>query len=497
MLGGAVLPSAQAQSWFVQPTIRTEITATNNSGYTESAQAQSDVIVSVSPGVVVRGDGPRLKVNGAFRFDTVGYVSGTQGNRILPSGSIAADATLIDQWLFMDAAVIAARTATAPLGPRPEGVSSYNTQTTTQWRLNPRVQREFAPNWVLSGHADNTWVRTHSSTAVAGAGDNAYVQRQLLSVERKPVPLGVEVQIGHEQTRYSEQSDPALEIDRARTIASYAFTQEFILGAIGGYERSRVPPAERWGDQVYGVRTRWAPDERTRINATLEHRFFGTGWDALFEHRTPFHAWTLNLARFVSTYASSVAALPAGSSVDRSLDSILTTRYTDPVQRSQEVQRLKALYGLPDQLADAVDIYAETASIEQVARAAYTYTGRRDVITLAYYFDKRLPLQLPHASPGLAPLFATANAQHGLSVAFGHRLTPRLTLDAMARWSMVAGRGAFTSDQSRERAGRLGVVWQVAPATTGMSGLRWQRTHSSVNPNVEETALYLGLDHRF
>lgn len=495
---GATPWQVQAQNWFVQPVVKGEVTATSNAGYSSSSEARSDVIVNVSPGLIAHGNMPRARLDAAFYVDAIGYVDGTQSNRLLPHGYVDLNSTLVERLLFIDTSASAAQTSQTPYAARPDGASSYNAQTTTQYHIKPYVERELAPNWQLNAHADNTWVRTSggASGVATDPRNNAYVQDQFISVERKPVPFGGELQVGRQDTRYTGRSTSALVTDTARAIGSYSFYDELEVGLIGGHERDKTPYGEI-SDSIYGLRTRWQPNERTHLDATAEHRFFGLGWGAEFAHRTPFHAWTIRLSRQATTYANSLASLAAGGNVDQELDKILTTRFPDPVARSQEAQAIKARYGLPDNLAGPIDIYSETADLEQSASATYVYTGRRDTLACTYYVQRREPLVIPGTPDSLQPLLAPANSQQGLAFQFAHRLTPVMALDAQARWSRLSGRGASEGSYSRESVYRAGINWQLAPKTTGAMGLRWQHLRSNVATDAEETAMYVSLDHRF
>ncbi len=486
-----------AQAWFVQPVISSTVTATSNSGYTNATAAESDLIVNVSPGIVVRGNGPRFKVDGAFYLDALEYVNDTQTSTVLPRGAINTSSTLVERLLFLDASFSAVQTSQTPFGARPEGMSSYNTETTTQARFNPIIRHEFSEHVQLNAYANNTWLHTSNrSGAATNPRDNAYVQDQFLSIERKPAPFGVELQVAHQDTRYANQDYSALTIDNYRGVVSYAFAEQVTVGLIGGHERDRVPYGEV-SDSIIGVNTKWQPSERTKFDATLENRFFGLGWDAEFQHRTPFQAWNLRLVRRASTYASTLASLPTGGNVESLLDATLTTRYPDPIERSRVVQEVIAARGLPTTLAGPVDIYTEAAQMEQSVTATYLITGARDSLACSYYFDKRGPLPIPGTPDPLQALLSPANSQHGLAFQYNHRLTPLVSLDALARWSRLDGHGSTEGNNSREKVYRAGLSWMLAPQSSGSVGLRWQQHRSNVAADAEETALYMGLDHRF
>lgn len=474
---------------FVQPVVSTGLTATSNSGYTNATAAQSDVIVNVSPGLLVRSNGPRLRVNGQFYLDAISYLNGSQRDVVLPRGTLDSNSTLIDQWLFFDASVAAFQTSQTPFGASSLSPSSYNTATTTQARLNPYIQRELAPHLLLNAHAENTWLHTRNDSNVPGnPRDNSHVQDQFVSIERQPVPLGAELQVRRQDTRYSNQDASAQTIDKWRAIVSYAFFDQLALGVVGGQERnqwlipaglagSTVDQRYRVTDAVYGVQAKWRPDERTRFDTTIEHRFFGTGWDADFEHRSGFQTWSAHLVRQASTYQGT----PPTNAAAATLPPV-----PDPLSLP-----------LGDPRRDNLLSYAPVAQLEQSASLGYTLTYPRDAYELAYYFQKLSPLPLPDTPTAQQALLAPANSQTGVALQIRHRLTRLATLSALGRWSRVTGQGGSQDLSSREKVYRVALSWMLAPQSTGTVGLRWQQHRSNVAANAEESALFMGLDHRF
>lgn len=468
-----------AQGVLVQPAIGTFLTATTNRDYVSADLAESDVIVNVAPGLIFRGDGARLKVNGAFYIDTVSYMNAPQKNMVAPRGNVNLGSTLIEQLLFLDASLESFQSTRAPGGPP----APDNSETTTQARFNPSIKRELANDFSVNGYANNTWVHTSNRLGtLANLRSDAYVQDQFLSLERKPVPFGGELHIGHQETKYANEASSAQTIDKWRGIGSYAFYGQFAVGLIAGEERTQW--LDQTGirrdvkEQVHGVNTKWRPDERTTLNATLEDRFFGTGWNAEFEHRTRFQTWSLRLVRGVTTYATSP----------------LATQVSQPGAQPPATQ--------PSPGGRVDPLYTETAQLEQAATASYVFSTERNTLTCSYYSQKLMPLLAPGSSPAQQSLLAPTSAQRGFNVEFSHRVTRLITADAQARWSRVNGQqlGVNGSD-SKEKDYRAGLKWMLAPETTGLTGLRWlQREASSVNAinaDVDVRELFMGLDHRF
>ena len=87
-------------------------------------------------------------------------------------------------------------------------------------------------------------------------------------------------------------------------------TLQFSL--IVGYENNRFAFTEDKG-AVYGGGVSWHPSDRTQLDATAEHRFFGVGYNFTFNHRWPLSAFSIRASRDTNNYPQQLANLPTGA----------------------------------------------------------------------------------------------------------------------------------------------------------------------------------------
>src|SRR5690606_19862063 len=133
-------------------------------------------------------------------------------------------------------------------------------------------------------------------------------------------------------------------------------------------------------DSVYGARLAWRPTERTDLNASVGHRFFGWGGKLEARHRSPFLALAARLERGPIARPSSLLLVPAGGDLASLLDAAFTTRYPDAAQRDAIVRNLMTSRGLATELSGPVDVFPDYVQLRQFASLNATFLGRTTTV---------------------------------------------------------------------------------------------------------------------
>jgi uncharacterized protein (PEP-CTERM system associated) len=66
---------------------------------------------------------------------------------------------------------------------------------------------------------------------------------------------------------------------------SYRFNPQFQVSLLGGRESNDYVSLDQETNYTRGFGVDWTPDLRTQLAATVQNRFFGTGYDVNFSHR--------------------------------------------------------------------------------------------------------------------------------------------------------------------------------------------------------------------
>lgn len=489
---GASAGAARAERWWLDPSIDTRATWTDNPLLVAQPDG-SDTILEVSPRLGLRGEGKRFRIAGNVGLTALTYVNGTGDNRYLPSVDLVANLEAIERFFFIEGAVGSRQTAENAFGPSPVGAADVNTATSTQYRLVPSFQGRLGSNVDYQLRSANSWTDVSGNGANAGG---AYLGEHVLRIEQKPRPFGWAFEGGRNETRFETGEEPSAVVDSARLIAKYAFSPEFDIGLRGGYEKTNIV-IENDTEVIYGAEFTWKPSERTDMNGFWENRYFGSGWRFAFTHRRPRVAWNIGLSRDVTTSPQQFLTVPATNDLTALLDAAFTTRFPDPTERARVVSDLMARQGLPNTLSAEARLFANRVSLVTSATASMTLIGVRNSLAFAIFSSK--------SEEVLDSIFAGGGAstnveQQGVTVTFTHQVSAVTSLNTTVAYSRSRGVGADTGNDSKQKTAQAQVTRQLAPKTSAFAGVRVQKFDSNVpgiTTGADETAAFVGLAHRF
>src|SRR6185436_7570765 len=134
------------------------------------------------------------------------YARGTAPNRVLPRGHLELNATLVERALFFDGSLSAVRTRSDPLAAQSDSASTANTVSTVSLRASPYFAHEFSPTLSATARSDTIIARSHSDGADTSAPNGSTYQHDVVSIVRKPAPIGMSIDALHEDTRYEDDS---------------------------------------------------------------------------------------------------------------------------------------------------------------------------------------------------------------------------------------------------------------------------------------------------
>jgi len=484
---------ALAQRWYVEPSIGLRVISTSNSTLGGSA-GEGDVVVGLRPRVVIRGDAPRLFVRGTLAVESVTYTQGTQENVVLPEVDFLARLAAIERFFFIEGAVRALQLNANPFGARPGETSTSNTVTSTQYRLSPFIEYEPSLGLHLRARSDNTRTNENGSAfSLSESVGRSYFGRHSASIEQDPRPFGWRLEASRSDTRF-EGDLSSITIDVARAIVNVAVTESFRVGLRGGAERNNFSTTET--RSIYGGQFSWHPSVRTALDADAERRFFGNSWHLTFAHRSPFVAWSTRVSRDIDTSPEALLSLPATDNVAALLDSILTTRFPNPIERAKQVQDLINSRGLPPSIPSAISIIAPRVSINNTVSGTAALLGSTSSVALGVF---RTVIRDAVDSG----LFATGSAisnnrQIGGSLAYSRRLSPRSSATLVLDYSRIEPLEAAIDGARTQQAGVRGQIsLQVGPRSFSRFGVQYRKLTSGVVAAGNESVAFFELDHSF
>jgi len=488
---GAVTGLVQAQGWQTEASIGAQATVTTNANYESSSASESDVILNLFPAIRFSREGGRFRVDGGASLNMIGYVQGTQTSRILPQADVFAELEAIERLFFIEGELIVNQELLNPFLPRSDESSTFNKYTFGVARVAPYLKGNFGPTISYLLRSDNSYsFSTQSDAALA----DAYRGNHVAEVVRTPEPIGWSARVERELTRFSDQVQPDLTLDTALARITAALSPQLVVGARGGYEKTNYTFSETSGP-IYGADIEWAFSPVTRLAGYWESRFFGPSYQFDASHRGPQLATGLNFSRQLETFPELLLRVPQTGNLSGLLDSILISRFPDPVERSRQVQDLIARQGLPESIPTSVNIYSQSPNVVTTGSADLALNGVRNTLVLLLYYSKTEELPDPLLPPTF--LVFNNNVQRGATITLSHRATQQATINAVANWRETRGIDASSGDFTNQALALLQWTQQLTFRTNGFVGLRYQVSTSNVGVDANEAALLVGVTHRF
>ena len=496
-----VIGSAQAQNIRFEPVLNAAATATDNARFVADEEARKDLILALAPRLNFSFNGSRLKTSGAVGVDAVHYTRHSESDRVSPYVRGALNAELVDRWLSLDASANVASIQADAFASSTGEASNYNRRLAAVYRLSPALDHEFTPRVSVHARSDNTLTRLSSedSSGVGSLSSSRYrTQRNSVIGTLKPEPLGGSVELSSERSAFVGDAAQELAIDAARAVASYAVNDDLSVSAVAGRERSRLLSVEQ-SDNIVGARLHWTPSPRTDLRVAAEHRFFGTGLDLGFTHRTPFLATSITFQRSPRFVPVTLGTAAVGADLATFLDSILTTRYPDPAARGKVVQDLIVSRGLPTSAAVPVSIVAQYPQLDETATLTVVMLLPRDTVTVSVYAQTLRKLSRNNDPLEAASGLDSDARQRGFLLGYNRRLSPVLSIDFALNHSITDGLAARQGDESTSSLFRVSMVQTLnarAAVTAGIAR-RQLTTNVSGKSSATEHSAFAGISYSF
>jgi uncharacterized protein (PEP-CTERM system associated) len=487
--GGWQAP-AGAEGLRIEPNIAATLLWTNYGNLGFSVNKQDDFVADVKPWLHISAGGPQLRIKGDIGLTSTTYANGTQPNRTAPLADLALNSILVERLFFLDAGVRSAQSNQNLFGVVGESSNTANSYTSTQIKLSPYIERELTPKLKVNVRSDNTWTKNSNTTVEIVGG---YYGKHAMSLALVPEPLGGVIEAQHSVSAYHGDH---LSIDLARMTITAALGAQVQVSSLFGAERTDFGAANSTeSGAIYGARLAWHPSERTHLQATVEHRFFGPSWDATFTHRSPYAAWNLSANRQISSFTERIFNAPAGSNIDSLLNAAFTTRYPDPLAREQAVRDFLAQRGLPTSSQSAVNIYSNRLDLTNTASANVILIGVRNSVSITLFRSRT------EAAPGVGDnstqVVAPADvSETGATVNWSFRVSPVSAFVATADLTKSRGLGLDSALRSTQQTYRLEYTQTLTPATTGTLGLRRRLYDSTTAVGGNEFGAFVGMAHR-
>lgn len=486
--------TAPARTPPLQASVTADFEFTDNVNLAPSGQRQSDFVTQITPSLRINEKGAHTSLQGTIGAPILLYArTGSENNAVRPEVNLNGTAELYPRLFYLDGSVQVSQQYFSPFGARPQDLASAtnNRYTAQSYRVSPYLKGDASGGVHYELRDNNIWSNANSAPV---ATDRSYTNEIVGNVTRDPRPFGWSLDYDRSDTRFKLQDPLLTESERAH--ASWRANGQFELSADAGYEHNTFT-LESFSGVVYGVAAKWHPTDRTNIEASWEHRFFGASYHVTFDHHTPLSVWSLRASRDITTYPQQLATLEAGRDVGTLLNQLFSSQFTDPAQRQVFVDQLIRDRGLPPVLSSALTLYTQQVTLQESVQGTLGLLGARNAVFLTAYRSRNEPVG--NANLSVADLLSntfTNNTQTGANVVWTHKLTALYVLTTSADFARTVGNGDVAG-RSNQVILRSIVSAPLSLLTTVYAGARFQRLTSDIGGDYHESALLVGISHLF
>jgi len=499
----AMMGGANAQSTYIQPSVTTRLSYTDNVRASENNE-RSDVVAEIAPAIALARTTGRVTGSVRAQLRSVQHFNETARGRDRLSLQGRGKVEAIDDMLFVDMDASVSHQNRTDFFGRGVGddlfdVTAGGTETKV-YGIGPRL--EF-PLW---GDARGT-ASYHRRWLESGSGigrRTVDLWNAQASEPRAIGPFGWSVDYRRADTRYNDLANASVYQETARATLHAALTSWLRLRAIGGHESTNYETADGESGSITGAGFDLYPTDRTFVSGTVEDRIFGRTFHLSANHRRRWSSFDLSYSRDFSSNLETIF-----NAADHPIFQWLygqdwfIERYPDPLQREAEARRV--LGELDPTLSEAS--LTKAYFMQRRLRAAFSIYGTRNVLTVSALRSEREPLETfasaSQAGRDEIPLdprdeFARFGRvrNDSVTVSLDHRVSGNASVNARVTRSKITG---FDSNRETAETRRtyvsVGMQKSFTPRTRGSLTYRFQRAEGA--SQFTENVVTASVDIRF
>lgn len=389
MAGAAcVLPClpASAAEWKFTPTVDIRETYTDNVRLLPADQAKADYVTELLPGVTITEKSRRLSFDLNWTFDSISYARKNNSGHTANLGHVQLASELIDEHLFVNANGSVSQQSVSPFGPQSTSLVNGNDNRTEVRNYGANVAwRDKFGQWA-SSEARAAYDAVSSSTPGFTSS--------------KADTLTLDVKSGQAFRRFTwglNVNDQKVHYKNADTVGQLSETfngrlsliPEWALIGSVGYERNDyvaigdTEPAGRF----YTLGLSWTPSERSKLEASVGHHYYGRTFSLTGNHRSRHTVWTINYSDSVTSTRGQFLVPPT---IDTAayLNQLYAGSISDTAARQQTVSSIISQLDLPSATAQPLNFLSNRYFLQKSLQASVALNSAKTT-SLISVFDTR------------------------------------------------------------------------------------------------------------
>lgn len=487
-LSGAACHAAE---WKLTPSIDFREVYTDNVRLQSPGLEQSAYITQVSPGLSIAAKGDRLRLKAHYAMQNLYYPDLENSTRTSHLLDATASAMLARNLFFLDGTANISQQVVNPFAQ--QASNNYNlTDNRTEVRtysLSPYLRHRLHD----MANAELRYTRDSVSFSQknGASGDADSVQFNLTSgAAFKTLSWGVEYS---DQKIHSRQFAP-LEFETGKANLTYHLSPQLGLTGSAGYEHNSFARlGGNSGGASWTAGLVWTPSERTRVNLSAGHRYFGRTYGLTASYRARMSVFSAGYTEDATTTRGQFL-LPATTDTAAFLNQLWKTSVPDDGARQQMVDNFIRDTGLSPSLAQPVNTFTNRVFLQKSLQASAAVTGVRNTFLLTLFNTSREAL-----SDGMTDTLLLGNGnpalldntrQTGVTALWNWKISPRTNASFSASQSRVVSLSTGVRDTNRTLRATISRQLQ-AKLKASLEFRKQQKDTNQATGNFQENAVTL------
>lgn len=487
--GGTGSFPAKAESWTFTPQLQVRGSYSDNVALAAAGQERGDTILEVTPGIHIRGEGARVKLNLDYSWQSLTYLEDSSRNTSNNMLNATANLEAIEKWFYVDATAGISQQNVSAFGSQPVDNTnvSPNRRTVSNYSFSPYIKGVIGSD-VSYELRHNTFGADSGVSQLSRSQTNEWVGKLMGGTPLRVINWGFDY--NRRSTGYTDST--SIETDAYRGSLYFRVDPELNLSANAGYEKDSFLIGQQSAG-THGFGFQWTPGERTSIAGERDQRPFGHSYSLLLKHRMPMSALDVALTRDLN---STPEVLFRG--LGTTLAQLVANALPQPPPGTPDNRLALAtnLLGPSANVVSTLGYLTNRIVLQKRLQASYALIGARNMLTFTAFRSDSQSLAQGFTEADDFANFAKI-AQNGLSVTWSHTLSALTALNTSYGRTRSTGNGIAEQTSTQNNFG-LNLTTQLSPKTNASIGLRHVKFDgSSSSSSYRENAIYAALTFLF
>lgn len=433
-----------ASEWTFIPSIYLRGTYSDNIQLAQTSEARSDFVKEIKPAILISGNDARFKVNLSYRLQKLIYLH--QSDSLHHELAAAANAELLDNWLFLDADSSNARQNISPFGPQTfDSIQQSTNQSDVRTNHISPYLHHTSPSRITS--------------ELRYAHDTVHSSDNLLDTTTDKIFLNfIGDNLSHnfswDAYYYIKQiNDINLTTSRGYSEAftlRYHMSDRLGLFVTSGYERenyvtnSGIEPQGRF----WNAGVNWNSD-RSSLSLSAGKRFFGNTYSLSANRRNRKSLWSLSYGEDVTSTASEFIRLSQGDAANL-LSELWSTEIPNPAIRKQVINAFLNTAQLLGPDRGAINYFSNNYFLQKQLSLTFAAMTAKSTLLMSISATRRSAQTNNVIDSKILPVIQQASEsdtmQVGGSAGWNWHMSTRTSVNVSAVYDQTIGKGVRRDD---------------------------------------------------